>query len=42
MHHSHVVRPLEPNEPTIDPIGFIEVSLKKNYEPTINLANSNE
>lgn len=40
--HSLIVRPLELNEATKNPIAFIEVGLREFDELIINLANFNE
>ncbi len=40
--HSPIVRPLELNEATINPIVLIEVGLKEFDKFTINFANFNE
>jgi hypothetical protein len=41
MPHSLIIGPLEPSEPTTNPIGFTKVGLREFDESIINLANSN-
>jgi hypothetical protein len=42
MPHSLIIGPLEPSEPTTNPIGFTKDALKEFDEYIINLANSND
>jgi hypothetical protein len=42
MLHSHVVGPLELDEPTTNPLRLTKVSVKEFDNPTINLVDYNE